>query len=370
LPTILFIFGTRPEVIKMAPLIFKMMESPNTNAVICSTGQHRQMLRQVLRFFELKLDFDLRVMKRNQNLTELTTGLLKRLESVLLEVKPDLVCVQGDTTTTVAGALSAFYHGVKVAHIEAGLRTYDKSSPFPEEMNRSLTSRLADYHFAPTRRARENLMKEGIASRRIFMVGNTVIDSLYWGLDKLAKMRHEIIKEVPAVDPSKKLILVTGHRRESFGQAFLNICLALKEIAERNDVEVVYPVHMNPNVVNPVYSVLSGVEHVHLVPPVSYPAMLYLMDKSYMILTDSGGVQEEAPSLKKPVLVMRDVTERAEGVEAGVTKLVGTECKSIVKEASLLLDSETAYREMAKGINPYGDGKASARIRKVLERIL
>lgn len=368
--TILFIFGTRPEVIKMSPLIFKMREAPGTNTVICATGQHREMLRQVLGFFELGVDFDLKVMKTNQNLTELTVALLRRLDPVLSEVKPDLVVVQGDTTTTMAGALSAFYHGVRIAHLEAGLRSYHKSSPFPEEMNRCLTSRLADYHFAPTRRARENLIEEGVPDARIFVVGNTVIDAMFWGLEKLGSISETICREVPELDVSKKLILVTGHRRESFGQPLVNICLALKEIASRNDVEIVYPVHMNPNVANPVYSVLSKVEHVHLMPPISYPAMLYLMNMSYLVLTDSGGIQEEAPSLRKPVLVMRDVTERTEGLDAGVTRLVGTECKSIVKEAAILLDSDRAYKEMAKGINPYGDGKASTRIRKILKKVL
>jgi len=370
---ILFIFGTRPEAIKMAPLVHELRKDLKFDTLVCSTGQHREMLDQVLEFFSLKPDFNLNLMKTDQGLTELTSSLCVGLTSVLEKTKPDLVFVQGDTTTTMVGALSSFYYKTKIAHLEAGLRSHDKFSPYPEEMNRTLTSRLADFHFAPTEKAQNNLLKEGISQGQIFLVGNTVIDALLWGMKKVEHLKpEEIAPELSQIDFSKKVILVTGHRRESFGEPFLHICLALKKISEsqQKNVEIVYPVHLNPNVIQPVYSILSNRKNVHLMEPVSYPCMIYLMKKSYLILTDSGGVQEEAPSLKKPVLVMREVTERTEGIDWGVTRLVGTSEDAIVEHTLNLLYNDKKYQKMASGHNPYGDGTTSIKIKEILEEIL
>lgn len=369
---ILFILGTRPEAIKMAPLVHELRKDMNFETLVCSTGQHREMLSQVLEFFSLKPDYNLNLMKANQSLAELTSSLFVGLTSVLEETNPSLVFVQGDTTTTMVGALSSFYHKKKIAHLEAGLRSNDKFSPYPEEMNRILTSRLADFHFAPTEKAKNNLLKEGISPGQIFLVGNTVIDALLWGMKKVEHLKpEEIAPELSQIDFSKKVILVTGHRRESFGEPFSNICYAIREIcdSEERNVEVVYPVHLNPNVTQPVYSILSNRKNIHLIEPISYPSMIYLMNKSYLVLTDSGGIQEEAPSLRKPVLVMREVTERTEGIDCGVTKLVGTAKETIVKETLNLVYNKAEYQRMATGNNPYGDGTSSSKIRKILKKI-
>ena len=369
---ILVILGTRPEAIKMAPLVHELRKDMKFETLICSTGQHREMLSQVLEFFGLKPDYNLNLMKTNQSLAELTSSLFVGLNSVLEETNPNLVFVQGDTTTTMVGALSSFYHKKKIAHLEAGLRSNEKFSPYPEEMNRILTSRLADFHFAPTEKAKNNLLKEGIPLKQIFLVGNTVIDALLWGMKKVEHLKpEEIAPELSKIDFSKKVILVTGHRRESFGEPFSNICHAIREIcdSEEKNVEVVYPVHLNPNVIQPVYSILSNRKNIHLIEPISYPSMIYLMNKSFLILTDSGGIQEEAPSLRKPVLVMREVTERTEGIDCGVTKLVGTAKEIIVKETLNLLHNKTEYQRMATGNNPYGDGTSSSKIRKILKKI-
>ena len=359
---LLFIFGTRPEAIKMAPVIKRFQQNNSFNTKICVTAQHREMLDQVLDFFDIKPDYDLNIMKPNQSLFDITANTLRALEEVLDEFKPDLIFVQGDTTTTFIGALAGFYKKIKIAHIEAGLRSYNKYSPFPEEINRVLAGHLSDYHFAPTQKAKENLFNENI-KKNVYVVGNTVIDALFLGLDIIKGYGEEqYYKHFDFIDFSRKIILITGHRRESFGKPFENICYALKEIAEREDIEIVYPVHLNPNVREPVNRILGNVKNVHLIEPLEYPYLIWLMSKSYLVLTDSGGIQEEAPSLGKPVLVMREVTERIEGIEAGTAKLVGTDKERIVKETIKLLDDKKEYEKMAKAVNPYGDGKTSKRI--------
>jgi len=368
---LLFIFGTRPEAIKMAPLIKAFQKEISFEIKICVTAQHRQMLDQVLDFFDIKPDYDLNMMKSNQSLFDITANVLKGLEKILEGYKPDLIFVQGDTTTAFVGALAGFYKKIKVAHIEAGLRSHNKYSPFPEEINRVLIGHLADYHFSPTERAKENLIKEGI-KENIFVVGNTVIDALFLGLNIIKhKGEEEYLDYFNFINFSKKIILVTGHRRESFGEPFENICNALKEIAENyKDVEIVYPVHLNPNVRKPVNRILNGIDNIYLIEPLSYPYLIWLINKSYLILTDSGGIQEEAPSLGKPVLVMREVTERVEGIEAGTAKLVGTSKDKIISEVVNLLTNKEEYDKMAKAINPYGDGKASVGIIDILKSIL
>jgi UDP-N-acetylglucosamine 2-epimerase (non-hydrolysing) len=339
--------------------------------IICSTGQHREMLRQVLDFFSIKLDYDLDLMKPNQKLNELTANILIGLDNIVEKSNPDLIVVQGDTTTSLIGAMTAFYHKIKIAHIEAGLRTNNRYSPFPEEINRVLTTHLSDYHFAPTERARLNLLHEGIQPERIHVVGNTVIDALLMGLNCIKDHNAERMDvQLKHIDFSKHIILVTGHRRESFGKPFKNICVALRKIAEDDRVEIIYPVHLNPNVRKPVFSILGNKNNINLIEPVDYPTMIYLMNKSHIIITDSGGIQEEAPSLKKPVLVVREVTERTEGVEAGVTKIVGTYPKRIIEETFKLINNPREYERMTTSRNPYGDGYASMRIVDILERIL
>lgn len=329
------------------------------------------MLEPVLDFFGIELDYDLNLMKKNQTLHELTANILLGLDPLIEEAKPDVVIVQGDTTTCLAGALTAFYHKLKVAHIEAGLRSDNRYSPFPEEINRVLTTHISDYHFAPTERARQCLLKEGIDDKIIYVVGNTVIDALLLGLNNIQGVTSDYFSpQFDMIDFSKHILLVTGHRRESFGKPFHDICKALLEIARDDRVEIVYPVHLNPNVRDPVFSILGDKDNIHLIEPLSYPAMIYLMSKSYIILTDSGGVQEEAPTLKKPVLVMREVTERTEGLDAGVTKLVGTSTQRIVEETVNLLNKRDEYDNMATGHNPYGDGLASMRIVDMLESLL
>lgn len=363
----LIVFGTRPEAIKMAPLV-KEFESytDEFETKVCITAQHREMLDQVLSFFEVKPDYDLNLMKPNQNLYGLTADIILNLKEVLEEFKPDYVYVHGDTTTTMATSIAAFYSGSSVCHVEAGLRTFNKKSPFPEEMNRCVTGVVSDIHFAPTETSKENLLKENKPSDSVVVTGNTVIDALQISVAKVSSNTYEdeeISKVSQILKPNKKLILVTGHRRENHGDGFLSICEALKEISQKyDDVQIVYPVHLNPKVQEPVYKILGNVPNIKLITPLSYPSFVWLMNQSYMIITDSGGVQEEAPSLGKPVLVMRDTTERPEAVEAGTVLLVGTNKGLIVSEASKLLEDEHVYDKMTKLHNPYGDGMASKRI--------
>jgi len=369
---ILFIFGTRPEAIKMAPLIKEFTKPKYSFKVkICVTSQHREMLNQTLNFFKIKPDYDLNLMRPNQTLFEITADSLTGLGSIFDDARPDLVFVQGDTTTVLTGALASFYKKVRVAHIEAGLRSSQKYSPFPEEINRTLTSHLADYHFAPTETARKNLAREGI-KKNVYVVGNTVIDALFFGLNVIkAEGEEDYRRFFRGMDFSKKIILVTGHRRENFGRPFENICAALKDIAAAcADVEIVYPVHLNPNVRGTVQKLLSGINRIHLLDPLAYPHLIYLMNKSYFVLTDSGGIQEEAPSLGKPVLIMREVTERTEGISAGTAILVGTSRRKIVTESLRLLNEKKAYRKMSHAVNPYGEGKTSRKIADITKKIL
>jgi len=371
---ILIVFGTRPEAIKMAPLVKEFEKQSNLfNLRVCVTAQHREMLDQVLELFEIKPDYDLNIMKSGQDLYDVTTNVLLGMRDVINDFKPDVVFVHGDTSTTSSTALAAFYQQVKVAHIEAGLRTGDIYSPWPEEANRQITGVLSNYHFAPTSTSQENLLKENKDSKTIMVTGNTVIDALYLALDKIknnntlkASIVNSIENEINSDNfklEDSKFILVTGHRRENHGQGFINICTALREIALNNpDTSIIYPVHLNPNVQKPVKELLSGIENIYLINPMQYESFIYLMDKSYFIITDSGGVQEEAPSLGKPVLVMRDTTERPEALEAGTVKLVGTDTKLIIKEAQELLNNEEAYQVMSKAHNPYGNGQACKEI--------
>jgi UDP-N-acetylglucosamine 2-epimerase (non-hydrolysing) len=366
---ILFIFGTRPEAIKMAPVIMECQRhSDRVETIVCTTGQHKEMLLQVLDFFQITPDYDLALMQHNQTLFDTTANTLKAIERVLNETMPDVILVQGDTTTAMTGALSGYYKQIKVGHIEAGLRSGDIYAPFPEEVNRRIISTMATYHFVPTLSAKENLMKENHQAH-IYQTGNTVIDALLWGVDKVRKSA-EISGSFPFLNKNKKLILVTAHRRESFGMPFVNICEALLQLAEQNpDVEIVYPVHLNPNVQDVVYRILSGKKNIHLIKPLDYPQLIWLMDQSYLVITDSGGIQEEAPSLGKPVLVMRDVTERQEGVEAGTAILVGSDKGKIVTTAQQLIDDAEAYNRMAKAVNPYGDGTTAKQIVSILLNI-
>lgn len=367
---VLSVFGTRPEAIKMAPVVQALAADGAIEARVCVTAQHRQMLDQVLDIFRIRPDFDLDLMKPGQDLSDITSNVLLGMRNVFSTWKPDIVLVHGDTTTTLAASLSAYYAKVRVGHVEAGLRTHNKYSPWPEEMNRQITGSLTDLHFAPTERAHANLIGEGTAPDTIHITGNTVIDAL---LDVVARVRtdddlkRKFESQFSFVDGQKKLVLVTGHRRENFGAGFENICLSLADIARRGDVQVVYPVHLNPNVQEPVRRILSDVAGVHLIEPLDYLPFVYLMDRSTLVITDSGGIQEEAPSLGKPVLVMRDTTERPEAVEAGTVKLVGTDRATIVREANRLLNDPVAYESMARAHNPYGDGKAAARIRNILK---
>jgi UDP-N-acetylglucosamine 2-epimerase (non-hydrolysing) len=366
---VLFFFGTRPEAIKLAPVIAELRKYPGSFSVnICVSAQHREMLDQTLAFFDIRPDFDLNIMRPDQDLFDVTTNALKGAGEVMSSCKPDWLFVQGDTTTTFAGALAACYGRVRVAHVEAGLRSFNNYSPFPEEINRVLTTHLSDIHFAPTPGAKDNLVREGVPEDRIHVVGNTGIDALFLCLEKVSGKGPGDFGGLRPVDFTRRIVLVTGHRRESFGKPFEEICLAVKQIGEDSDVEIVYPVHLNPNVRRPVFGILGGVPNIHLMEPLEYPAFVWLMSRSHIILTDSGGVQEEAPSLGKPVLVMRDVTERLEGVEAGTARLVGTNKDRIVREASRLLNDTHEYEAMAKAANPYGDGKASARISKLMDQ--
>lgn len=363
----LIIFGTRPEAIKMAPLV-KQFErfSEKFETKVCITAQHREMLDQVLSFFEITPDYDLDIMKPNQNLYSLTSDIITNLKPVLEEFKPDYVYVHGDTTTTMASSLAAFYSGAKICHVEAGLRTFDLNSPFPEEMNRSVTGVVTNIHFSPTETSKQNLLNENKKQDTIIVTGNTVIDALLFSVDKVNNFNYkdqEIDNLKPILDDNKKMILVTGHRRENHGQGFINICNALKKIAlEHPEVQIIYPVHLNPNVQKPVYDLLNGIDNIKLISPLSYPAFVWLMEKSYLIITDSGGVQEEAPSLGKPVLVMRNTTERPEALEAGTVLLVGTNTNEIISKTKQLLLQESTYLNMSKLHNPYGNGNACSRI--------
>ncbi len=357
----------------MIPVVQFFKKHPRDfDAKICITSQHKSMLQQVLRLFEIEADYDLNIMKGNQTLSYLTSQSAKKIDGLLREEKFDLIFSQGDTTTAMMAPLVAFYHKIKSAHVEAGLRSRRKYSPFPEEINRVLISHIADYHFAPTSSARENLLTEGIESGRIWVTGNTVIDALFFILEKVrrddAKYAEYFSQRKIRVD-GKKMILVTGHRRENFGKSFENICAALKSIAETYEVDIVYPVHLNPNVKNIVFKKLGRIKNIHLIAPLPYDKLVYLMDKAYLVVTDSGGIQEEAPSLGKPVLVMREVTERPEGIEAGTVKLSGTERESIISDTRSLLEDDALYERMSRASNPYGDGKASQRIFKVIESL-
>tara|TARA_B100000927_G_scaffold108089_1_gene87387 strand:+ start:6870 stop:7997 length:1128 start_codon:yes stop_codon:yes gene_type:complete len=367
---ILIVFGTRPEAIKMAPVIKAFNMNSNFQTKVCVTAQHREMLDQVLEFFEITPDFDLNLMKPNQNLYNLTAEIINGLKTVLEKFPADFVFVHGDTTTTMAASISAFYSGSKVCHVEAGLRTNNKYAPFPEEINRQITGRIADYHFAPTMQSKENLLNENINQSNILVTGNTVIDALLDGVERIKNIENDTINMLKnIIDDKKDLILVTGHRRENHGQGFLNICYALKQIAEKNNVQIIYPVHLNPNVQKPVNDILSNVNNINLIDPLPYEAFIWLMEKSKLIITDSGGVQEEAPSLGKPVLVMRNTTERPEAVAAGTVILVGTNTNKIIEEANLLLQDKSKYEKMSRLHNPYGDGKASFRIVEFLLNI-
>ncbi len=377
---VLAVLGTRPEAIKLAPVIKRLKaQKSRFTTVVCATAQHRHMLDQVLSIFKISPDYDLNIMKANQDLFDITQKALKGLKHVLETVQPDIILVQGDTTTAFIAGLAAFYLKIPAGHVEAGLRTYNKHSPFPEEINRHLLSVLADYHFAPTEWSRSNLLKEGIPENRIWVTGNTVIDALMEvARDQGPGARKRFFEEsfrkkynLELSTKNLKLILVTGHRRENFGEGFENICNALRKIAEqRKDVEVVYPVHLNPNVQRPVKRILGKIRNVHLIEPLGYEEFVFLMNSSFLILTDSGGIQEEAPSLGKPVLVMRNTTERPEGIEAGVVKLVGTGEKDIIDGALELLEDKNAYRKMSRSANPYGDGRASKKITDILFSVL
>jgi UDP-N-acetylglucosamine 2-epimerase (non-hydrolysing) len=370
----LCIFGTRPEAIKMAPVIKQLKAVPAIQNKVCVTGQHRQMLDSVLESFKIVPDFNLDVMTGRQSLSALTAKILTKLDAVYKEFKPHLVLVHGDTTTTLAASLSAYYHHIPIAHVESGLRTKNLNSPWPEEGNRKLTGALASIHFAPTVSAQENLLFEGVPIESIHVTGNTVIDALFEMARSLSsdpKLTYQLQQEFSYLKSDRKLILVTGHRRENFGQGFKEICGALATIARSyDDVDIVYPVHLNPQVQEPVNALLGGMENLYLIPPVGYLPFIYLMKASYLILTDSGGIQEEAPSLGKPVLVMRNVTERPEAVAAGTVKLVGTAVNSIVTHVNQLLTDEAMYQRMSQAQNPYGDGNAAARIVEIIVKTI
>ena len=367
----LIVFGTRPEAIKMAPLVQKFLNNKDFETKVCVTAQHREMLDQVLDFFEIIPDFDLDLMQPNQNLYSLTAAIIENMKPVLDEVKPDYVYVHGDTTTSMAVGIAAFYSGAKICHVEAGLRTFDRQYPFPEEFNRQLTGKIADYHFSPTELSKKNLLVENTKEENILVTGNTVIDALLFGIEKVntEHFNDEEIENLKTIlNFKKKIVLVTGHRRENHGDGLISICAALKSIAQNNtEVEIIYPVHLNPNVKGPVNKLLKGVDNIHLVDPLAYPAFIWLMEKSYLIITDSGGIQEEAPSLGKPVLVTRTTTERPEAVEEGTVILVGTNTNRIIEETDKLLNDLDYYNGMSLLHNPYGDGKATERIIKFIE---
>ena len=381
--TIMLVFGTRPEAIKMAPLVKEFQKYPETfKTIVCVTGQHRQMLDQVLQLFEIVPDYDLNIMKQGQDLYDVTARVLTGMRNVLKESQPDVVLVHGDTTTSTAAALAAFYQQIPVGHVEAGLRTHNIYSPWPEEMNRQITGRIATYNFAPTPLSKSNLLREAVAEDSITVTGNTVIDALYWVVNKIKEdnvLNEELQNllaqagyDVTRLADGKKLVLITGHRRENFGEGFINMCTAIRDLTQKYpDVDFVYPMHLNPNVRKPIHEVfgedLSNLGNMFFIEPLEYLSFVYLMEKSNIVLTDSGGIQEEAPGLGKPVLVMRDTTERPEALEAGTVKLVGTDYDKIVNEVSFLLDDQAHYDTMSKAVNPYGDGLACGRIVNTLK---
>ena len=381
---IMLVFGTRPEAIKMAPLVKEFQKYPNTfDVVICVTGQHREMLDQVLELFDIHPDYDLNIMQKGQDLYDVTSKVLLGMRNVLNDVCPDVVFVHGDTTTSTAAAIAAFYMQIPVAHVEAGLRTYNIYSPWPEEINRQITSRIAKYNFCPTELSRNNLIQEHLKEESLYITGNTVIDALHIVVSRLQcdkelkEEQRQILRnagyDITRLDNGKNLVLITGHRRENFGEGFINICSAIRDLARKYpEVDFVYPVHLNPNVRKAVHEVFGDrpdFNNIYLIDPLEYLAFVYLMERSYIILTDSGGIQEEAPGLKKPVLVMRDTTERPEAVLAGTVKLVGTEYKIIMENVSLLIDDISEYNKMSKAVNPYGDGKACSRIVNIIKEL-
>lgn len=381
---VMLVFGTRPEAIKMAPLVKEFKKNTTDfETIVCVTGQHREMLDQVLQIFDIQPDYDLNIMKQGQDLYDVTARVLTGMRDVLKEAKPDVVLVHGDTTTSTASALAAFYQQIPVAHVEAGLRTHNIYSPWPEEMNRLITGRIASYHFSPTPLSRQNLLDEGVKEEQIHVTGNTVIDALYWVVNKIkndkaldSELEEVLAKagyDVKRLQGGRKLVLVTGHRRENFGDGFINMCHAIKDLTQKYpNVDFVYPMHLNPNVRKPIHEVfgesLSDLGNMFFIEPLEYLSFVYLMEKSTIVLTDSGGIQEEAPGLGKPVLVMRDTTERPEALEAGTVKLVGTDYDQIMEEVSILLDDEQAYKAMSQAVNPYGDGLACERIVKALTK--
>jgi UDP-N-acetylglucosamine 2-epimerase (non-hydrolysing) len=365
---IMIVFGTRPEAIKLCPLALELEKYKDKfKKIICVTAQHREMLDQVLNIFDIKPDYDLNVMEKNQSLLTVTSNILVKIGAILEKEKPDIVLVQGDTTTTFVTSLAAYYYKIKIGHVEAGLRTFDKYSPYPEEINRKLTGVIADLHFAPTNVNRQNLLSEGVSEKSIHVTGNTVVDALYYIRDLIKKRNFNYFTDM-GINNQKKIILVTGHRRENFGPDFEQICYALREIALLNsDINIIYPVHLNPNVRQPVNKILSQIKNVLLIEPLEYMTFVYLMEKSFFIISDSGGIQEEAPALGKPVLVTRKTTERPEAIQTGTVKLVGTNREDIIKGAQALLHDEKSYQKMAVAKNPYGDGHACERIMKILE---
>ncbi|WP_457669804.1 non-hydrolyzing UDP-N-acetylglucosamine 2-epimerase [Thiolapillus sp.] len=366
---VLIIFGTRPEAIKMAPVIKALQQTNNIDAEVCVTAQHRQMLDQVLELFEITPDYDLDIMQTGQDLTDVTTNVLQGLRKVFQQAKPDRILVHGDTTTTFAASLAAYYQRIPVGHVEAGLRTGDIYSPWPEEINRRLTGAITDLHFAPTEQARQNLLAENVSDKKIVVTGNTVIDALFDVIEKINStptLKKKLEQQFSFIDSNKRLILVTGHRRENFGDGFEQICQALKALSQQPDVQIVYPVHLNPNVQEPVFRFLKDADNIYLIKPLDYLPFVYLMQQSYLILTDSGGIQEEAPSLGKPVLVMRNTTERPEAIDAGTVILVGTDLHKITREVGRILTNQGAYNAMSCTHNPYGNGKASLHILQAL----
>lgn len=377
---IMLVFGTRPEAIKMAPLVRELQKYPKDfETVICVTGQHREMLDQVLRIFDIKPDYDLDIMRQGQDLYDVTAKVLLGMREILKEAASDMVLVHGDTTTSTAAALASFYQKIPVGHVEAGLRTHNIYSPWPEEMNRQITGRIASYHFAPTSLSRQNLLDEGVPENRIHVTGNTVIDALHWVVERIkddkeldCKLENQLREAGYNVGRDRRLVLITGHRRENFGKGFINICNAIKTLSVRHpEVDFVYPMHLNPNVRKPIHEIfgedLSNLDNTFFIEPLEYLNFVYLMERSHIVLTDSGGIQEEAPGLGKPVLVMRDTTERPEALEAGTVKLVGTDYSKIVDNVSVLLEDSSAYEKMSRAVNPYGDGKACGRIVSILK---
>ena len=376
--TVMLVFGTRPEAIKMAPLCHELLDDPDIKSIVCITGQHQDMLDQVMHIFNLKADFNLNIMQPGQDLFDITSEVLLKMRDVLRMNKPDIVLVHGDTTTSFAASIACFYEGIKIAHVEAGLRTHNLTSPFPEEFNRQVTSKISNYHFSPTALSKQNLINEGINENKIIITGNTVIDSLYFisqkiegNKERILEITNKLSKQIPFDLENERFLLITGHRRESFGESFLNICKAIKELAiEHPSIYFIYPVHLNPNVQNPVNRILKGIDNIYLLDPLEYQDFVFLLKRCFIVLTDSGGIQEEAPSFGKPVIVMRDTTERPEAVDAGTVKLVGTSKDLIISTINNLLTDQKLYKSMSKAHNPYGDGTASVRIVNFLRNIL